>query len=199
MRTRMLARSALLAALGPLALVPPPAALASPRADQDLVWSYDDPVRDGRRIVDVIRTQLDRKVEGHYRIRVYGRDFVKNETDIVRIYFDTDADEWPEYSLSWYMGRNPARPVHRTSLYVIDYWNDGNRTKVRCPHMGHQVNYARNSITVLVARACLENPVRLRWAGFVASIYGLNKTKTRFYSHQDQFPAYREFPEVWAG
>ena len=70
---------------------------------------------DGRRVVDVVRTQLDRTVDGRYRIRVYGRDFIKNETDVLRVYIDTRVgDSGPEYPFSWYLRSEPraTRATH---------------------------------------------------------------------------------------
>ena len=199
MRFKQLAVLALLPALLALLPVASPAAVTSIASDPALVWSYDDPSRDGVKAVDVLRTQLDMNVEGHYRIRVYGSDFIKNTTDIVRIYFDTDRpDGGPEYRLSWYLGQNPVRPVNRTSLYRVDYWEWGIHTKVQCPGMRHQVNYAKDTITLVIARQCVKNPDRLRWAGFVASITGVTEDG-RFYSRQDQFPAYRTWPQEWVG
>ena len=177
------------------AWVPP--AVASVEADSALVWGYDDPPRDGRKTVDVLRTQLDMNVDGHYRIRVYGRDFIKNKTDIVRIYFDTDRSDWgPEFRLSWYFGRNPARPAGHMSLRTIEYWDQRVDSKTPCPGMKHQVNYARDVITVVIARRCVGYPKALRWAGFVAWIYDYDADAHSFHSHQDQFPASRVFSAI---
>jgi hypothetical protein len=157
-------------------------------------WRYEDATYDGRRIVDVTGTQLDTMVDGRYRVRVFGRDFVKNQTDIVRIYLDTDGDRWPEFKLSWYLGKNPARPVQKMSLYSVRFFEWGRKTKLSCPRMEHRVDYAADVVAVLFSRACLGDVTHLRWAGFVASIYHYDAETNRFSSHQDQFPAFRRFP-----
>lgn len=157
-------------------------------------WRYQDSKYDGRRVVDVTGTQLDTLVDGRYRVRVYGRDFVKNETDIVRIYLDTDGDRWPEFKLSWYLGRNPARPVQKMALYSVRFFEWGRKTKISCPRMEHRVDYAADVVAVRFSRACLGDVSHLRWAGFVASIYDYDAATNRFSSHQDQFPALRRFP-----
>lgn len=180
------------------ACVPPAAAAAFADPDSSLGWSYIDPRWDGRRVVDVVRTQLDRTVEGNYRVRVYGRDFIKNETDIVRIYIDTHlADRGPEYRFSWYLGRSPGRPVQHTVLTRVEVWEFGETKKVLCPGMRHRVNYARDVIAVLFARRCLRYPEELRWAGFVGSIYRANAEG--FWAWKDDFPGYRDFPPDWVG
>jgi hypothetical protein len=198
MRTKVFVHAALLAALGLLAPVATAGATntSAAAADPALVWGYDDRAGYSHRAVDVVHTQLDLNVKGHYRIRIYGRDFVKNLTDLARILFDTDpADAGPEYRLSWYLGRNPYRPTQHTVLLRVETWKFGSSSKVLCPGMRHQVNYARDVITLLVARSCLEDPEQFRWAGLVAKV--VRAKQHRFWGHFDYFPAETRFPQGW--
>ena len=200
MRTKMLACSAV-AALGLLnPVIAEPATGASAKADPALVWSYDDPPRDDRQTVDALRTQLDLNTEDYYRIRVYGRDFIKNKTDLLRLWFDTDrADAGPEYRFGWYMGRSPGRPVGQTHLKRVEDWESPNTPQHSCPDMRHQVSYARDVLTVLIPRGCLRQPDQLRWSGYVAWVTARDPETHQIDGHFDYFPTYHRFPGFWAG
>jgi hypothetical protein len=163
-----------------------------------LAWSYDDKPGDWRPEVDVLRTELDIKVQGYYRVWVWGDDFIKNKTDMVRIWFDTDTGrDSPDFSFQWIMGRNPARPVGHTHIRRIDGWRSADHPRLRCPGMKHQVNYARDVITVMVPRNCLGDHNELRWAGQVAWINRYDESSDRIYGPWDLFPGFLSFPPWW--
>ena len=200
MRMKVLACS-MVAALGLLGSVTAaPAVSESANRDPASVWSYDDAARDQRPTVDVLSTELDLDIKGYYRIRVHGRDFIKNKTDFLRLFFDTDrADNGPEFRFGWYMGRNPGRPVGQTHLKRVDGWETPNTPQHFCTKMGHQVNYAKDVLTALIPRHCLGHPDQLRWSGFVASVTSWNPETARITGYFDYFPAHNDFPALWVG
>ena len=168
-------------------------AAPSPAAPEPvLTWGYDDKPGDRRAEVDVLRTELDIKVQGYYRIRVWGDDFVKNKTDFVRISFDTDTSRGvPDFSLQWIMGRNPARPAGHMHIRRVDGWFTAVHPRLRCPGMRHQANYASDVITAMVPRKCLGDHNELRWAGQVGWINRYKDTPGpggRIYGPWDLFP-----------
>jgi hypothetical protein len=163
------------------------------------VWRYDDRTggNPGLVEVNVLSTQLDLKASDYYRVRVYGRDFAKNTTDLVRLYFDTDEDGGvPEFRMSWYLGRNPARPLGHTAFKSVTDWeNPKDPPQHVCPGIRHQANYAKDVITVLIPRRCLGHPDRLRWAGFVMSVRRIQDGS--IFGPADHFPRGRTFPAFW--
>lgn len=163
------------------------------------VWKYGDAAGDASEPapVDVIETRLDTKTAGYYRVRVFGREFIKDETDIVRIFFDTDeTDSGPEYRLTWTMGKNPDGLVGRVSLEKADaWWSEG--TKVRCEQTRKAVNYSRDVITLQVPRRCVGSPDKIRWAGFVGRIDSVEDGI--LYGPHDFFPRASAFPGTWVG
>jgi hypothetical protein len=166
------------------------------------VWSYSDSAYSGgTRVNNVDSTTLDIKVKGYYRIRVYGPDFVKNKTDLLRLFFDTEfPNTGPEYRFTWYLGRTPTpRHVGYTSLRRVEGWQTPNVPKQTCPGMQHHVSFAKDVMTALIPRSCIGHPKQLRWAGYVATVRRYDPETLLIDGPADYFPWYNGFPNFWAG
>lgn len=172
------------------------AALAAPAsaAPQDR-WSYSDNSDNAKKVIDVRSTVLDTKQKGRYRVTVRGREFIKDRTDIVRVWFDTRrGNAGPEYRVTWYLGRNPAEPTGRTYWTKSDSWNDNGRRK-QCSGIRKYVNYRTDVIKVSLPKKCLKTPRAVRWSGMVGQV-----TDTRgdsIYGYWDHFPAKYRFKSNW--
>lgn len=160
------------------------------------VWGYRDKRKDADLWVDVVRTTLDTRDENVYRVRIYGRLFLKDFVDLVRIYFDTNrSQKGPEYRFAWMMGRSPAHHVGKTWLEQVDKWEEPG-TRVRCPGVTKSANYLYNVVTVVIPRKCLGEPTKLRWGGYVGNIQKV--TKSQYVGQWDDFPHLEQFPRFWA-
>jgi hypothetical protein len=141
---------------------------------------------------------LDTWRQGYFRMVVQGREFVRNDTDVVRIYLDTKkGNSGPEYSYDWFLGKNPAANVGANALFRVDAWDAGGAPAVPCTGLGHKISFGTDQITISIPRRCIGMPAHVRWAGFVGTI-------TRYkpgvmYGHYDDFPAENTFPGFWAG
>lgn len=171
--------------------------LIAPRADAGATeWEYSDRVRDSGLVIDVERTTLDVSERGRIRIRVLGREFVRDSTDVVRIFLDTRrANNGPEYRATWYLGRNPA--IRKGSAWIVrsDSWATEGRT-VRCPGFRQWVNFGNDIIGLSIPRSCINRPAQVRWSGFVARITRGNADGWGGYL--DYFPARNRFKSWWA-
>lgn len=186
-RILSLVLSALLVIVGPA----PHAAAATQK-----VWSYSDPTRDHSPAVDVTETRLDTKTRGNYRIRVFGSEFIKNKTDMVRLFFDTDPnDNGPDYSYTWYFGKNPAQPIGTSFLAKGDSWGLEGAVGVRCPRIKRAINYRTDLLAVTIPRSCLSRPSEIRWAGFIGRIDRADEDS--LYGEFDDFPRQNSFPGQW--
>jgi hypothetical protein len=194
MRT-FFARLPIAAALVSACLVivaPVPQAVAAPQK----VWGYSDPAGDQKPAVDVVETKLDIKMRGFYRIRVFGAEFQKNETDMVRLFFDTDPeDSGPDYFYDWHFGRSPARKVGYSYFGTTDSWRVSGE-RVKCPRIRRGINYRTDVITVAVPKSCLSKPEEVRWAGFTGRIARVDKQGT-MWGEWDDFPKVTSFPGQW--
>ena len=160
-------------------------------------WGYDDRRGDAPLGVDVLSTRLDDNVSGRYRIRVQGRGFIEDRTDMVRVYLDTRrANAGPEYRLSWYLGKNPAERKGATFLARIDNWGSPPIKVVRCPAIRKNVAFGKDLITLSVPKRCVKRPARVRWAGFVVRVTGVPNDHT-YRGRHDYFPKYRSFKRQW--
>jgi hypothetical protein len=160
------------------------------------IWSYRDRKNDADPFVDVVRTTLDTRDGDKYRVRIYGRLFLKNYVDLARIYFDTNrSQKGPEYRFAWMMGRSPAHRVGKTWLEQVNKWEVPG-TSVRCPGVTRSADYLYNVVTVAIPRQCLGEPTKLRWAGYVGAIQKV--TKGQYVGQWDDFPHLEEFPKFWA-
>ncbi|GAA1153220.1 excalibur calcium-binding domain-containing protein [Nocardioides aquiterrae] len=158
------------------------------------LWCYRDKPADARPAINVTKTCLDVRKKRYYRVHVYGGDFAKNRTDIVRIYFDTLRRRGaPEFDVSWYLGRNPATETGSLFFEKTKSWRKSSAAE--CKHIGRSVDYKRDVITVAVPRKCLGNPLAVRWAGFTGQIS--RATDSTMYGKWDDFPRVNGFPKRW--
>jgi hypothetical protein len=183
-------RGALLAAATSLLLLASPAASAVSGS-----WSYDDRSDSARKVINVRTTSLDTHQKRRYRVQVRGQEFVKNKTDLVRVYFDTRKhNAGPEYRVTWYLGRNPANPVGTTTLTRSDTWDDRGRSRA-CAGIRKHVIYRSDVITLSVPRRCLGRPSAVRWSGLTMKI--TRATQHQIFGYQDFFPAKFRFRDDW--
>jgi hypothetical protein len=134
------------------------------------------------------------KRKGYLRVRVYGGDFAKDRTDIVRFYFDTlRRRAAPEFEATWYLGKNPASDTGALFVARKTSWRDG--SAVKCKHVGRSVDYKHNVISVAIPRKCLGNPTGVRWSGFTGQI--TRASRHTLYGHWDDFPRENAFPAAW--
>jgi hypothetical protein len=158
------------------------------------LWSYKDKAADAQSAVNVKKTSLDIRKKGYYRVRVYGGDFAKDRTDLVRIYFDTRRTRsTPEFAVTWYAGDNPAAKTGTVYFEKTTSWRDGKSAK--CKGIQHSADYRRNVMTVSVPRKCLSKPSSVRWSGFTGRI--TRAKKNSIYGVFDDFPHVRAFPAKW--
>lgn len=167
-------------------------ASAAPTAGK---WSYRDGAGAAKKVVNVKSTSLDTFQKGRYRVRIYGQEFVRNKTDMARVYFDTrKRNAGPEFRLSWYLGRNPADPVGTVRFTKSDTWDDRGRSR-SCAGIRKQVDYRKDVITLSIPRKCLGRPNQVRWAGLVMKVNSIEGST--IYGPWDFFPAKFRFKKQW--
>ena len=158
-------------------------------------WGYVDPAHDARKVVNVLSTTLDNNLKGKYRIRVQGREFIKDQTDVIRIFLDTArSNSGPEYRVTWYFGKNPAYRVGTTFLTRADSWDSTGKT-VKCPGIGKLVAFGKDQITLSIPKRCVKSPKAVRWSGFVGRI--TDTRKGSLYGYWDSFPRKNAFKSEW--
>ncbi|GAA1761235.1 hypothetical protein GCM10009795_004580 [Nocardioides hankookensis] len=157
-------------------------------------WNYKDKPTDAPSVINVKRTALDVCRKGYLRVRVFGGDFVRDQTDLVRIYFDTRRGRnGPEFAVDWYMGTNPATAAGSVFFGRSTSWRSSD--EVKCKGIHRAVNYRSDVITLAVPRRCLGWPSAVRWSGFTGKITRV--TKHTMYGKWDDFPRENALPTKW--
>jgi hypothetical protein len=170
----------------------------TPTASAENSWDYPDRSDSVKGAIDVESTTLDTHTKGAYRVRIYGREFVKNSTDAAVLYFDAVASNTgPEYRLYAQFGKYPGNPHPGfKSLYKVDTWEQLGR-RVPCAALRISANYSADVLTFKVPKACMKRPSEVRWQGWVGRITRDNGSTVSGYF--DDFPKVHVFPDFWAG
>ena len=171
--------------------------LAGSVGARETVWYYEDKPDSPGAFVDVRDTSLDTKLPGVFRVRVRGYEFLKGQTHILRLYFDTDrANSGPEFSYYISLSKYPGTSGPRAVLSRVDTWEQGG-TGLGCRNARWAVNYDTDIITVKMPRACLGNAKKIRWAGWVGHVKRTDGKSV--YGRFDDFPSRAAFSGVIAG
>lgn len=160
-------------------------------------WSYEDDKGDAASVVDVVETALNNNTKGFFTVRIYGKEFVKNETDVFVVYFDSNpGNNGPEFVYGSQIGNIPGDKKHGHALTKIDTW-DGPGKAVGCKKMSRSVNFKTDVITLKMPKACIGSPDQVRWGGYTGKVTKV--TKKFLYGKWDDFPAEKTLGPIWAG
>jgi hypothetical protein len=170
--------------------------LAGPSASSEPnTWYYEDKPDSPRGPINVEHTELD-ITASKFRVRVYGREFIKNRTDLVAIYFDTSrSNHGPEYRYQAIIGKLPNGRRSGQVLGRLDSWELSGKS-VQCGGMKVKTNFAQDVIAITMPKRCLGKPDEIRWAGYVGEVSRIGNNS--YYGSWDDFPAERTLPRFWA-